>query len=78
MQAGHLRVSLDRNAGSIDEISFVNELDYPAGVSTFDLPWSGFKNPENTPGPAPFEALRFEGTRTGQTPLTLQSIAFMD
>jgi len=77
-QAGHLRVSLDQKAGSFDEVAFVHELDYPAGVATFDIPWADFQAPGDEPGPIPYDAMRFEGTRTGQTPLVLQSIAFLE
>jgi len=76
--AGHLRVSLDRNAGSIDEVSFVNELDFASGVGTYDIPWPGFQATPNATGPAPFDALRIEAVRAGQTPIVLQSIAFFD
>jgi len=80
-EAGELNVALQRRAGSFHEevtqgqISYVKSVQYGAGISTVDIPWTDFKGPGKAPAlPYPFNGLRFIGQRASVTPLTIQSI----
>jgi hypothetical protein len=72
-QAGRLRLSLDREAGTADEASLVQEFAYGPATMTVDLPWSAFGA-----GLPAYDALRLEGTRTDGAALILRRIAFLD
>jgi len=77
-QAGKIRVSIDQKPCTIDEISYVREVEYSATASTIDIPWAQFAGPANATGPVPFQALRIEGSRDGGTPIVFNSIDFYD
>jgi dienelactone hydrolase len=74
-KGGELAVRLCRDSRSNKELPYTTVVDYQAGETTVDLPWSAFKGPDGAPtNPYPFDALILEGDREDGSVFMVETI----
>ena len=77
-QPGALKVILQRNSGSTQELDYTAEAKYGASATAIELAWSAFQAPASAPKlPYPFDGLRLDGDRSDNTPVTIEGIGFL-
>ena len=80
-QPGRLKVALLRDTNSLDERAYSAEVAHTAGESEHDLLWSAFKlttrNVAASPMPCPFDGITVSGRRGSGSPITIESITFV-
>ncbi len=72
---GKMSVRLSRDTRSAKEATYEALVDYKAGETAVDLPWSAFKGPDGKSKlPYPFDGLTLEGDRADGSAITLTTV----